>query len=33
MSRRRRAAPPTPPMSAFAGFRFPAEIILLAVRR
>ena len=32
MSRRRRAAPPTPPMSAFTGFRFPPEIIMFAVR-
>ena len=32
MKRRRRSLPFVPPLSAFAGFRFPAEVILLAVR-
>ena len=32
MSRPRRAAPPTQPLSAFSGYRFPPEIIMLAVR-
>jgi len=30
--RRRRACPVLPPRSAFAGFRFPAEVITVAVR-
>ena len=32
MSHRRRAPSPPPSLSAFAGFRFPPEIIMLAVR-
>ncbi len=33
MSRRRcRAAPPTASLSAFSGFRFPPEVVMLAVR-
>lgn len=32
MSRRRRVTPPTPPLSALPGVRFPPEAIMLAVR-
>lgn len=32
MRRHRRALPPTPDRSAFAGFRFPPDVIMLAVR-
>jgi len=32
MSRRRRAVLPKPSLSAFAGFRFPPEVIMLGVR-
>ncbi len=32
MKRRRLLAPSVPALSAFAGFRFPPEVILLAVR-
>src|SRR5438874_5220826 len=32
MKRRRHLAPPVPELSAFAGFRFPAEVIVVAVR-
>lgn len=32
MRRRRRAMPPIPDRSAFGGFRFPPEVIMLAVR-
>ena len=32
MRRNRRARPPVPAPSAFAGFRFPPDVILLAVR-
>lgn len=32
MRRRRPAVPAGPSLSAFAGFRFPPEVILLAVR-
>ena len=29
---RRRRVPPSPPRSGFAGFRFPPEVITMAVR-
>ena len=32
MRRRRRSLPPTPDRSAFAGFRFPPDVIMMAVR-
>ena len=32
MQRRRQVAPFAPELSAFAGYRFPPEVILLAVR-